>query len=181
MHDWNVIISIHERGFRETIRLLEPFGSINRTDYFNVLVMKTDDIELLKETLWREITESPGILNFISRVVPVTDTFTFQNKEEFESRATGIVLQWVSRLAGKRFHVRMHRRGFKRRLSSMDEERLLDDALLQELEKKGTPGKIDFDNPDAVIAVETVGQRAGISFWTHAELENYPFLGLVEG
>lgn len=181
MQDWNVIITVHEKGFRETIQLLERFGAISRTDYFNVLVMRTEDVDSMLEALRQEIEESPGLINFISRVVPVTETFIFQDKEEFESRAAGIVLQWVPKLAGNQFHVRMHRRGFKKRLSSMDEERFLDDVLLQELERIGTPGKIDFDNPDAVIAVETVGQRAGLSFWTHVDLENYPFLGLIEG
>jgi tRNA(Ser,Leu) C12 N-acetylase TAN1 len=56
------------------------------------------------------------------------------------------------------------------------EERFLDDALLDALEAAGTPGRIAFDDPDAVIDVETVGNRTGMSFWTRADLERYPFL-----
>jgi hypothetical protein len=72
----------------------------------------------------------------------------------------------------------MHRRGFKGRLSSPDEERFLDEVLLVALDEAGVPGRISFEAPDAIIAIETVGKRAGMSFWRRADLENYPFLGL---
>ena len=72
----------------------------------------------------------------------------------------------------------MHRRGFKGRISSQQEERLLDDAILDSLSAAGTPARITFDDPDAVIDVETVGNQAGASLWTREELNRYPFLGV---
>lgn len=102
----------------------------------------------------------------------------FQSPEEFEAKAREAVGSWLTRLAGKSFHVRLHRRGFKRRLSSQEEERSLDTFLLQSLEQRGTPGRITFDDPDAIIAVETVGQRAGFSLWTREDMQRYPFLKL---
>jgi len=180
MQDWNVIVTIREKGFKEAVELLEQFGPVSRTDFFNVLVMKTADIQKMLQALGKEIEENPGTLNLISRVVPVTDTFNFQSKEEFESRAKEIVLQWAPQLTGKDFHVRMHRRGFKGRLSSIDVEHFLDGVLLERLERLSSPGRIDFENPDAIIAVETVGQRAGLSFWSRKDLEGCPFLGLSD-
>lgn len=180
MQDWNVIVTIREKGFGEAVKLLEQFGPVSGTDFFNVLVMKTNDTRMLLEALNKEIEENPGTLNFISRVVPVTETFNFQSKEEFESRAKEIVLQWAPQLTGKSFHVRMHRRGFKGRLSSIEVEQFLDGILLQHLEQLGSPGRIDFENPDAIIAVETVGQGAGLSCWARKDLVSYPFLGLSD-
>jgi tRNA(Ser,Leu) C12 N-acetylase TAN1 len=180
MQDWNVVITIHEKGFGEAVRLLEHFGPVSRTDFFNVLVMRCADINAMLKALKLEIEESPGILNFLSRAVPATQCFNFQSKEEFRAQSKEIILPWAPRLAGKSFHVRMHRRGFKGRLSSMDEERFLNESLLEQLEAAGNPGRIEFANPDAVIAVETVGQRAGLSFWSRLELEDYPFLGLKD-
>jgi hypothetical protein len=58
----------------------------------------------------------------------------------------------------------------------MEEERFLDDFILAALEQAGSPGHITFEDPDAVIVVETVGQRAGLSLWTREELRRYPFL-----
>jgi hypothetical protein len=57
----------------------------------------------------------------------------------------------------------MHRRGFKGRLSSVEEERFLDNILLKALEKAGSRGRISFEKPDTFIALETVGPRAGLS------------------
>jgi tRNA(Ser,Leu) C12 N-acetylase TAN1 len=122
------------------------------------------------------ISENPGILNFLARVMPVQETFVFRTPEEFESKAREMALLWVRQLAGKGFHVRMHRRGYKGRLSSVDEERFLDGVLLEALEKESTPGHITFDNPNAVLVVETIGQRAGMSLWNQEEMEQYPFL-----
>jgi len=55
---------------------------------------------------------------------------------------------------------------------------MLDEALLETLEHRGTPGRIDFDDPDFILDVETVGQRAGMSLWTREDLHRYPFLKL---
>ena len=60
----------------------------------------------------------------------------------------------------------------------MDEERFLDTYLLEALEMAGTRGEITFDDPDAILALETVGPRAGLSLWTREELERYPLLHL---
>jgi tRNA(Ser,Leu) C12 N-acetylase TAN1 len=72
--------------------------------------------------------------------------------------------------------VRLHRRGFKGRLSTPEEERFLDDALLEALQAAGTPCSLSFDDPDAIIQIETVGNRAGLSLWTREDLARYPFL-----
>jgi hypothetical protein len=74
--------------------------------------------------------------------------------------------------------VRLHRRGFKGRLSTQVEERFLDTFLLESLERAGAPGHIRFEEPDAIVAVKTVGQRAGLALWTRDDLKRYSFLGL---
>ena len=59
-------------------------------------------------------------------------------------------------LAGKNFHVRMHRRGFKGRISSHDEERFLDTILLEELGKIGNP---NLGGADLLPGVLSAGER----------------------
>jgi tRNA(Ser,Leu) C12 N-acetylase TAN1 len=87
-------------------------------------------------------------------------------------------MNWLPRLQGASFHVRMHRRGFKQAMSSQVEERFLDHAMLDALAELGHPGRIIFDDPDMIIDVETVGNRAGLSIWSRADLERYAFLKL---
>jgi tRNA(Ser,Leu) C12 N-acetylase TAN1 len=178
MHDWNAVITVHEGGFNSARRLLERFGEVARTDFFNILVMRTADHRQLLEALREEADRDTTGVSSLARVIPVVQTFTFQTPAEFDDKARLTVCAWLPSLDGKRFHLRMHRRGFKGKLSSMDEERFLDTYLLEALETAGTPGRIGFDDPDAIIALETVGPRAGLSLWSRAELERYPLLHL---
>ncbi len=176
MEEWNAVLSINERGLKEAYAKLGRFGLLKKTGFFNVLLLKADDLPALLETLWGWLQEDPAALAFLSRLIPVTQTFTFQSAGEFEERARETVLPWAPRLAGKGFYVRMRRRGFKGKLSSLEEERFLDTFLLEQLEKAGIPGHINFTDPDAVLAVETVGGWAGLSLWDRAELQRYPFI-----
>lgn len=178
MQDWNVVISVHDRRYKHGRHLLEEFGSVSKTDFYNVLTLRVDDMSKLLETLRERWTTDDKVRSSLAHVMPVTRTFIFQTAEEFETKAKQAVLPWASRLAGKSFHVRMHRRGLKGRLSSQDEERFLDAFLMENLEKAGTPGRITFEDPDAILAVETINQRAGLSFWTRDDLKQYPFLNV---
>jgi tRNA(Ser,Leu) C12 N-acetylase TAN1 len=178
MQECNVIISVNERGFRRAFEVLAEFGPVRKTDFFNVLLMKVDNIQQFLENLRNRALEDPDYLSFLSRLIPVTRTFTYQTPEEFEMKAKEIVLTWGPELAGKSFHIRMRRRGFKGRLSSLDEEHHLDTVLLEYLEKAGKPGRITFEDPDAVIAVETAAQWAGLSLWRREDLQRYPFIRL---
>jgi len=176
MQEWNVVISVNERGFKEAFKRLGGFGPIRKTGFFNLLFMRANDMHGMLETLREWISEDPGALSFLSRLIPVTNTFSFQTPTEFEEKAKEIVLAWTPELEGKGFHVRMHRRGFKGMLSGVEEEQFLDKVLLEALEKTGKPGHITFEDPDAVITVETISQWAGLSLWRREELQRYPFV-----
>jgi hypothetical protein len=52
------------------------------------------------------------------------------------------------------------------------------EAVLEALEAAGTPARVAFDDPDAIVAVETVDRRASVSLWTREEMCRYPFLRL---
>lgn len=176
MHDWNVVVTVHENGYNEARVLLERYGPVAKTDFFNVLVMHTEDPRRLLDKLTEETARDTTLLAFLARVMPVMLTFSFQSAAEFEDKARQAVTAWIPSLEGKSFYLRMHRRGFKGKLSSLEEERFLDTYLLEALETAGRPGAIRFENPDAVIVLETVGPRAGLSWWSREELQRYPLL-----
>lgn len=178
MHDWNVVITVNDDGYNQARKLLERYGRVDRTDYFNILLMQVEDQRSLLDSLRQEAERDPGSVIPLARVMPVYETFTFQTAEEFEGKARKAALGWLPVLGGKSFHLRMHRRGFKGKLSSIEEERFLDTYLLEALEMVGSQGEISFEDPDAIIALETLGPRAGLSLWTRAELERYPLLHL---
>ena len=178
MKDWNVVVTVHKEGFGGALNLLEQLGEVNKTDYFNVLVMRVGNTRALLENLRSRLAQEPGILNDIASLIPLQYLFTFQSPEAFEEKSGEIVSRWVPLLAGKSFHVRMRRRGFKGRLSSMEEERFLDELILSNLDKLGNSGKITFEDPDYIVAVQSIGTKAGLSLWSREDLHRYEFLKL---
>jgi len=177
--EWNVIVSVNGEGYQVARQLLHEYGKTHVTDYFNVIAVQVADIdEFLKQIHALYAMKVPALQN-ISRIIPVTHRFNFQSPEEFETRARTVVSQWLEELAGRHFYVRMHRRGFKGRLSSVEEEHFLDAYILEQLAAQGmAAAQVSFEMAQRVIAVETLGQQAGLSLWSKEQLRQYPFLKL---
>jgi len=175
--DWNVTVTLAEPTFRIARNLLAPWGRLRRTEYFNVAVMKVADPILFLREFASAVEETPGILNAMSHVVPFEHVFMFKDAAEFEAKLREIILSYAPRLAGKSFHVRLRRRGLKGIISSPEEERFLDDVLLEALAAAGTPGHISFEDPDYVLLIETVGEDGGVALWTGEDLKRCAFLG----
>lgn len=177
MKDWNVVVTVSDRFARfHARRGLMKFGEVERTEFHNVLVMRVDDIVELMASLSEMMRRDMSLINDISRLMPAQKTFDFETREEFDQKAGAAILGWADRMAGKTFHIRLHRRGRGEQLSSLEEEKVLDTVLLDKLAAIGAPGRIDFSDPDYVIDIETVGNRAGLSLWMREDLRRYPFL-----
>ena len=177
MKDWNVVVTVNDRFARfHARRGLKQFGNVETTEFHNVLVMQVADVDALMTALGEMMGRDMSLLNDISRLMPAQAAFDFETGEEFEKKAGAVILGWADRMAGKTFHIRLHRRGLGDQLSSLSEEKLLDTALLDRLVEMGHPGRIAFDDPDFVIDIETVANRAGLSLWTREDLSRYPFL-----
>ena len=178
MRDWNVIVTVSEHGFKKARQLLASYGEVAKTNYYSVLLLRTSDALDFLETVQNEIISGSEFSAVISRIMPVEKKFSFQSADEFEYKARKEIEEWIPRLAGRAFHVRMHRRGFKERIKSVDEEQLLDHFIIETLEANGETATVTFENPDVIIALETVGNDAGMSFWDRPALTKYPILKL---
>jgi tRNA(Ser,Leu) C12 N-acetylase TAN1 len=177
--DWNVVVTLPEPTFREASRLLRRWGRVRRTGFHNVLVMTVEEPRSFLAEFAAVLAEAPGLRNFVSHVVPADRVFDFREPAEFEARAREVALGWLPRLAGRSLMVRVRRRGLKGARSAQAEERALADAVLAALEVKGTPARVDLEDPDCTIQVETVGGRAGMSLWSREERRAFPFLGIA--
>jgi tRNA(Ser,Leu) C12 N-acetylase TAN1 len=175
--DWNVTVTLAEPTFHIARNLLARWGRLRRTGYFNVAVMKVQDTAAFLRELAAAAEETPGILNAMSHVVPFDHVFAFRDASEFEAKLRDIILSYAPQLAGKSFHVRLRRRGLKGIISTPEEERFLDDVLLEALAAAVTPGYISFEDPDYVLLIETVGESGGVALWSGDDLKRYPFLG----
>lgn len=176
MDDWNVVVTTEPDGFDEAVALLAPLGPVGRTGFYNVLVMKVDDVGSFLDELDRRAEQEPRLAEILSRVLPTRHTFDFDSPGTFREETARIAGELSPRLAGRSFHVRMHRRGHQGELSTQDEEERVAAAVFEALEAEDTTAEVTFDDPDAVLDVETVGDRAGISVWTREELERHPLL-----
>jgi tRNA(Ser,Leu) C12 N-acetylase TAN1 len=174
--DWNVVASTAEGTYKNARAVLKKLGTVDATPYHNVLVMSVADVREAPEALRRLGETDPKVYGCVRHFAPVSGTFSFMSPEQFEARAKEAVLPLLPQLAGKSFHVRMHRRGFKGRLAQHEEERLLGETILEALAASGATARVAFDDPDAVVVIETVGQRAGVALWTREQLRRYPFL-----
>ncbi len=173
--DWNAVVTVRD-DFAHVRSVLGPFGRVDRTGLFNVLALRVDDPRVFLEQLQAQLDAEPELAEQIGHVAPATVSFCFATAEEFEDRAKAAALAWADQIAGRSFHVRMHRRGFKGELSGLHEEQLLDEVLLSAAKAHGAPARISFDDPDLVIAVETIRGWAGMALWTREQLERHPLL-----
>jgi tRNA(Ser,Leu) C12 N-acetylase TAN1 len=177
-YDWNVVVTAKPRGYRKTWAALLQLGVPRRTDFWNVLAMRVDDPRTCLAALQAMVSEDPALADAISHVVCAAHTFQFEDRKDFERQAAEAAGAFLSSLAGRTFHVRMHRRGLKQVLSSQNEEQFLDHFILQRLEDTGQPARITFDDPDFIVSLETIGHQAGMDLWSRDAIERFSLLGL---
>lgn len=178
VHDWNVVVTVLQRHVQEALDFLRPLGQVSKPNFFNVLLMKIDDSDLFLDNVMQALQAQPRFEHILHRITPASVCFDFQRPAEFEAKAAQAVEPWVTQLVNSSFHVRMHRRGFKGRLSNQDEEGFLDRVLMRQLAQRGAETRIDFEDPDFIIDIQTVDQRAGLAMWTREQALRYPFLKL---
>ena len=176
MKDWNLVVTIFQDGFRCALRALRALGPIERTPYHNVLAMQVDDPVKVLAAIELKTQESTALYDAISRVSPATHSFGFQSAEEFLAKTKNLLIEWSPNLAGRSFHVRLHRRGPKYDLGTQETEHLLNDAILDATMKLGTPAKLSFTDPDVVITIDTIDNRAGLALWTRDDLSQHRLL-----
>lgn len=178
MNDWNVVATTQEHQYGRARQLLGKFGQVGASHFFNVILMKVDDVDVFVAALADDIERHPEHGLVLGRVAPAQKTFDFGGADDFEDLAKRHVLDWLPRVAGRTFHVRVHRRGFKGELSTPREERFVDDSILEATRRAGRPAQMSFEDPDVILAIDTVDNRAGMALWERDDLRRLPFLKL---
>jgi hypothetical protein len=90
-------------------------------------------------------------------------------------RPARLVLGYRGELGGKRFHVRVHRRGFKGRIVTPEQERF-SGRPAPGCPRPGLehPGRSPSTTQTSSSSVETVGNQAGVSRWTREDPRALP-------
>lgn len=176
MWNFNLVVTLAPGG--RYVRLLAElgrYGEFHRTEFLGVILGRVEDPAAFFAEAERCRREPNSPLADIGRAIPLAHTFIF-TADTLEEKLREESLRWLDDLAGKSFYVRLERRGMKGQLLSPEVERGLDAFLLQQLEERGQSGRIDYEDPDRVLAVETVGNRCGIGLLDRALRQQFDFV-----
>lgn len=91
----------------------------------------------------------------------MTARFAFQ-VEHLPAQLERAVLASADRIDGGSFYVRIERRGHAGDIHSQPLEQGLDRTVLTHLREQGAAPLIDFKDPDAIVAVELIGDECGV-------------------
>jgi tRNA(Ser,Leu) C12 N-acetylase TAN1 len=171
--DWNVVVTAREGTQRRLRRALWPLVRLERSGFRNVFVGRVDDLESLLAAVAALRVERPALDEWLGRIVPVEHVFAV-DPATFEERLREEAGPFLDRLAGRSFHVRVERRGHKGVLDSHACEQALGAWLWAALEARGARPVVAFADPDVVLAVEVVGDTAGIGLVTRELRTRFP-------
>jgi len=174
--DWNVVVTAYREGGRQALRALRQLGRAERCGHYNVILATAPDPLALLENLEGRARTEPVLIDTISRVAPAQAAFDYDGDADFERHVMDTTAPWLARLANRSFHVRLHRRGNGLSARVQAEEARLGELLLAEVSKAGASSRIDFDDPDLVLAIDAVDGRAGVGLWTRDDLKSRRFL-----
>ncbi len=172
---WNVLATAknHEQG--HLARRLKQFGDFRWAPHVGILIGRVEDHRAFFEELRSREENEPGFLFPLARVVPLDRTFPFE-VDTLAGILKTEVLAYGDRIRNSSFYVRIERRGHKHEIHGQPIEQELDAALVEDLLRRGRAPRIDFKDPDVIVAVEIVGDECGIGCVTKSLRERYPFV-----
>lgn len=176
MWEFNLVATMaSDARFRRLVADLKRLGDFRRTEFLGVLVGRVEDRIAFLETLRAEREKRLTAFQDLGRIIPIDRVFVF-TPENFVGLLRQSVVPYLDQLAGRRFYVRLERRGHKGEIVSPEAERAVDAFIEENLLLRRAPATIDFENPEAVVAVETIGDRAGIGLLTRETMDRYDFV-----
>ena len=172
---WNVVVTAKDHEQRHLARWVKRLGDFWWTPFLGLLVGRVEDHDAFCEQLRRGEEERPGFLRPLARLIPIDRTFTFQ-VEHLPAQLERAVLAYADRIDSGSFYVRIERRGHAGDIHSQPLEQELGRTLLAHLREQGAAPLIDFKDPDAIVAVELIGDECGVGLITRTMRERFPFV-----
>ncbi len=176
MWQFNLVVTLAADGrFRPLWEELALYGDFRKTGFLGVILGHVAEPLEFLEFVREKRDQQLVAFQDLGRIVPLANCFIF-TPETFEAQLREVLAPYAERVNGQRFYVRLERRGLKGRIISPEAERNLDTFLLEKLVKIGGAAEVAFDDPDTVLAVETIGTRCGIGLLTKELLQRYDFV-----
>lgn len=172
---WNILATAKDHQQRHLARRLKRFGDFHWTAYGGLLIGRVEDQPAFFTQLLRCEEDEPGFLAPVARIVPISRTFGF-TPENLLFQLQEIALGWAGQIDSGTFYVRCERRGHAGVLHSHDIEEALEAVLRQDLQAQGRQPRVDFKDPELILAVELIDNVCGVGLLTKALRAQYPFV-----
>ena len=141
-----------------------------------MILGRVEDVIAFLEALETLRRENPQRLRHLSQIVPIEKNFSF-TLSNFTDRLREIIAPYAEEIENNStFYIRVRRRGHKGEISSLEVEHEMDTFILETLERAGKQARISFEEPDRIIIIETIENRAGIGLITREMKERYSFI-----
>jgi hypothetical protein len=178
MKDWNVILTVvpGPHHARDLLGALSGRGRFAFSDFKDVLLGQVADVPAFLAGLLEAGAAGARWLANLARVIPVEQRFRF-SPESLEPQLKQAAAALLDRVpAGGSFHVRLERRGLAGRVATQEIERAVAEHLFELAAARGIALRTDFQDPDFVVAAETVGEECGVALVTRELRARYPFV-----
>lgn len=173
--DWNLLVTSMEHHYRAVRRALRPLVRLRSSPFHNVFLGRAEDPAAVLDAVDALAASRRGFAAALGRILPIARTFVV-DVARFAAQVEEALEPLLDEVAGRSFHVRVERRGHKGRIDSHVTEQAVGRWILDTLEAREAPGRVDFDDPDVVVAVEIVGDVAGITILPRALREAHRFV-----
>jgi tRNA(Ser,Leu) C12 N-acetylase TAN1 len=174
MLDWNVVVTVRPGALQQADQILESLGKVEKTKFHDVLVMRVPSQRDFLGHLTHLLETDASTAGAIARVMPVEQFFDYRSAREFALKAEELIAPRLNFFAGKKFFVRMRRRGLRGAIATRKCEHLLNKQICEGARE----ARLAYRTPDVVVAIETIEHRAGIAVWTQDDLRTFPCLRL---
>ena len=173
--DWNIVVTSRQGGQRAVRRALHPLVRLRRAGFRNVLIGRVDDVDTFLASVAELLEQRRSLASALGKILPVEHLFLI-DVPRFHEQLAEEAAPLVERLVGQSFHVRVERRGHKGVINTHAAELALGEALYGALEARGAKPTVTFSDPDVVVAVEVMGDVAGIELLTREMRQRFPFV-----
>jgi tRNA(Ser,Leu) C12 N-acetylase TAN1 len=173
--DWNLLVTAMQHHAGDVRRSLRPIVDVRSSRFRNVLLARVDDPGAALTAVAELTVRRPALRAWLGKMVPVARTFAV-DPDQFTTQAEEALAPLLGEIAGRSFHVRVERRGHKGRIDSHAVERDLGEWILDVLQARKAAARVDFHDPDVVVAVELVGDVAGVALLPRTLREAHEFV-----
>lgn len=178
MIDWNVIVTVLPGAGRDPVlpAKLRQLGEFHHAPFKDVFLGKVADTADFLESLRLAREAGADWTGSLARAIPVEQTFRFA-PDTLAGQFAQAAEAFLGRIHdGASFHVRLERRGFVGKIDTHGVEQAVADHLLDLAAGQGKHLSVSFEDPDFIVAAETVGEICGVTLLGRDLHRRYPFV-----